>query len=224
MGGVSGWNAGGTSGSVAYDGSVACGLELDDELSMPCSDAALPPDSALPGPDGAVPKPDGSVIDDPREDGGAMTTDAGDVGPTPVGACDAAPSSCAQAAITTEPMDVSCTMSGDVISVSVRACETCGMAGRVLQFWVGTTICDTCIGGVSKGADGEHWFGAGGCMDLGLALDLSSWEAVDPCVDVYPRFDNAGDDLVTDATYQVRACRCDRATQTCVTCTEGACD
>ena len=220
-GGVGGRGVGngGASGALSYgDSSVPCTPELNDEFSTPCLDAAVPTDGAAGIGDAEVPP------DDQPDAGDEVPADAGGPIEQPADDCSVEPTSCAQAAIITEPADVECTMDGDAIRVRVRACETCNIAGRLLQFWVGTRFCGTCTDGVSKGAEGERWFEAGACMYLDLELDLSSWSNVDPCVDVYPRFDNSGDDLITEASYQVRSCRCDRSTHTCVTCTDGACE
>jgi hypothetical protein len=221
------------------DASVPCTPMLDSksEFFVPCTDAGTRPqlDAGTPVPleagvrlaeagtpkDAAPPTPPDAGTQPPRD----ASMNAPDARVVQDSGCPSEPRTCAQASIETKPTDVVCTLQGDVVHVRTHACETCGTAGRLLQFWVMANFCGSCADGTSKGYPGNYWFEAQACRDFDMDLDLTSLTfSNNPCVDVYPRFDNAGDDLVTDVAYKIRSCRCDLDRQTCVQCVNGACD
>ena len=190
-------------------------LDPDSEVFGPCPDAG---GDSQHTPTDAGPTPRDAAM--PPEDASTDVPDA----TMPATDCSSDTVSCAQAAIVTASEDATCTIHGDVVSINAKVCEKCGKPGRLLQFWVTATFCDSCGEGSSNGDGGNFWFEANACMPLQLDLDLSTWVTNNPCIDVHPRFDNSGDDLVTDASYSVRSCRCDREKQTCMSCADGACD
>jgi hypothetical protein len=234
----------GESGPIGSgDAALPCTPTLDSksEFFVACADSGAAPSSKHPALDAGASgrheagvHPDDAALNDSAEPqtsrDGSAAPDAAEVSvpdariPQDSG-CPSAAHSCAQASIESKPADVVCTLHGDVVRVAAHVCETCGTAGRLLQFWVMANVCGTCADGTSKGYPGDYWFEANSCRDFELDLELASLTSSNnPCIDVYPRFDNAGDDLITDISYKIHTCRCDLERQTCVQCVDGLCD
>jgi hypothetical protein len=119
-----------------------------------------------------------------------------------------------------------CTIWGNALHVEREICETCGKtASPDLQ--INVRDCGGCeqVYGMGYGA-GVFDIAANTCMRRSDDVSLQ-WTLADPhCVDVYAYLGSGqrsfnGWSLETSDL--VRLCRCDRTTDTCVTCMDGAC-
>jgi hypothetical protein len=203
-------------------------LQPGDEFFVPCDDAGEPhtlPDASIPGADAAMPdagehEPDAS---EPEPDAGEP------LDPIDEGLCAAREASCDVGRIETTVGTATCTINGFGVQVEREICEVCSKDSAVLDFGVVIMDCNACVQ-VYREGDGasSQPIGAGECRSRFDALGGLAWSSADPfCVDVYAYTGSGtlnGSGGVFQVADEVRVCRCDRTTDTCVSCVGGACD
>jgi hypothetical protein len=195
---------------------------------VPCDDAGGPqaiPDASVPGADASVAdaserEPDARV---PEPDAG------GPLEPIDEGMCAERDVRCDVGRTETTLGSATCTINGFGVQVEREICEVCSKDTAVIDFALTIMDCNACFQVYREGGftNGEP-IGADECRSRSDALFNLAWSAADPyCVDVYAYTGSGtvdGSGAVLQVADQVRVCRCDRTTDTCVSCSGGACD
>jgi hypothetical protein len=231
-GGVGGQGGAASLGPVGgnQDGSSgACtpNLAPGDEFFVPCDDAGEPqaiPDASIPGADASM--PDAS---DHEPDARVPEPDAsGPLEPTDEGMCAERDVRCDVGHAETTLGSATCTINAFGMQVEREICEACGKDTAIIDFALTIMDCNACFQVYREGGLGGEPIGAGECRSRSDALINLAWSAADPsCVDVYAYTGSGtldGGGAVLQVADQVRVCRCDRTTDTCVSCIGGACD
>ncbi len=228
-GGTSGIGATGGSrapvagGSDATPGACTPDLGPNDEFFVPCEDAGrvVANDASTPVIDATIPLPglDASVL--PEVDAGEPPTF--DEGP-----CRDRTTTCDLGHAETTIGTATCTIAGNALHIERELCEVCDKPTAIIDYNVMITDCGVCAHVYSEGTHiPEHAIAAGSCEPRNDSIDLA-WSASDPsCVDVYAYVGSGTLTALGSALQvpdQVRICRCDRTTDTCITCAAGACD
>jgi hypothetical protein len=228
-GGAGGARAIGTQKPLS-DAGFACG-EGPDDVSVACTDGG----SGMHAGGGAggtpAPTPDAHVPDEPDA---ALSLDAGsDASMPPVtadeGLCAARDTSCTFGQARTNVASATCTITGDFLSVTRDYCEVCSKSTDAYDFILTVMDCGSsaCVPTYSEGGEFGGALGAGVCETRTDTAGLSGTLANDSCIDVYAYIGsgvrNFGNWMLQTSD-QVRVCQCDRTTDTCITCTNGACD
>ena len=117
---------------------------------------------------------------------------------------------------------------GDFVSVEHQVCESCGLPTDLVDFGVVIMDCGGCTQVYREGGftDGDP-LGANACTTRSQSVSLTLTASDLDCIDVYAYVGSGEADdggSFTQSSDQVRICRCDRATDTCTTCVDGACD
>lgn len=230
-GGVSGMSTGGgprapaTGGGNATAGECTPDLAPSDEFFIPCEDAGpmvVPFDSGVPVADAhvEVPPVDAEVL--PVPDAGLPPIDV------PEGMCAERATSCDIGNVQTSVGSAICNIDGFALNTQTTICEVCDKATHLIDYNLTIMNCGGCGHVYSEGTTlFDRPVSAGSCESQGHSISLQ-WTAADQsCVDVYA-YIGTGDSTSSGATVlardQIRICRCDRTTDTCITCTGGACD
>jgi hypothetical protein len=200
-------------------GAVDCtrGTRLEGEFRVECPDASPPPKAC-------------STHLDPF--GKEVCADAGEPSPPPPpppadpdeGPCAVLDQkTCQDAFFETEPRVATCSISGDTVRLSVRQCEVCNLAGTRNQYAMVVKACGGCEQVYSSGYSDDQWYSALECDAFSMTESLDNTYSEKTCVDIYVSVGTSGTDNVTDGIHSIRTCRCDRTTDTCVICVDGAC-
>ena len=206
------------------DAEVDCteGGSPDDEFAVPCADA------------GAI---DAGVAREPMPDAGsprgepdvAVPFDAGlDAGTPDEGLCAMRGDSCEFGHAATVIGSATCTIAGNSLYLERQICEVCDKPTDLLDFDLVVMDCGGCAQVYREGyANQSVALAANGCLMRNDPADLS-WTASDShCVDVYAYVGSGVANIsgwMMQSGDQVRVCRCDRTTDTCTSCVNGACD
>ena len=215
-------------GTSATGDEVPCTPELrpGDEFYVPCPDAGsteqIPP-SAVPdaGPPQAL--EDAGTPSEPPPDPMTLPPAVFDEGP-----CAERSADCSLGHAVTPLGSGSCNILGDFVSVEHQVCESCGLPTDLVDFGVVIMDCGGCTQVYREGGftDGDP-LGANACTTRSQSVSLTLTASDLDCIDVYAYVGSGEADdggSFTQSSDQVRICRCDRATDTCTTCVDGACD
>jgi hypothetical protein len=112
--------------------------------------------------------------------------------------------------------------------VQRQICEVCGKSTDLVEFSLTVMDCGGCAQVYSDGyANQSMKLASNACISRSDPASLA-WTAADPhCVDVYADVSSGIASMngwTTQSRDQVRVCRCDRTTDTCIPCVNGACD
>ena len=210
------------------------GRAPDDEFFVPCPDAGAPTD---PGPDAGahsepVPDaghaPDAGTVTMPHTDPPPPPVDAGPTTPPDQGECAARDPVCASGHAMTVLGSATCAISLDSLRVTRQVCETCGHATDIVDFGIVVMDCGGCfqVFRDSRGVSNRP-LAASACTSVTDTTGLEWTTANSGCVDVYAAVGSGIEDMFGSMTLsndEVRVCRCNRVTDTCISCIDGACD
>jgi hypothetical protein len=212
-----------TGGASASDRPCTPTLQPGDEFYVACDDAALPhvePDASVPAAgDAAIPtQPDAS---EPPEPDAGEPPDALDEGP-----CAMRTTSCDVGRAAATIGAATCTINGNYVIAERETCEVCSKPTLIVDYLITIMDCGVCAHVFSAGGIADEPIAADECRSRADVLDLS-WTLSDPaCIDVYAYVGSGattGASTVVQVSDQVRICRCDRTTDTCIACVDGAC-
>jgi hypothetical protein len=228
--------AGGTGGKLgprepAAGGSSATGectpdLGPNDEFFIPCEDAGevrVTGDAAVPIIDAAIDRPEPDAAIDLPEPDASVPPESVDEG-----ACAQRLESCDIGRAEISIGSAVCEISGFSLTAEPTVCEVCDKPTHLIDFSLAIMDCGVCSQVYREGTSiFERPISASTCESQALSASLE-WTAADPgCVDVYAYIGSGeadGNGAVVLAADQVRICRCDRTTDTCISCAGGACD
>lgn len=121
-----------------------------------------------------------------------------------------------------------CTISGDSLRVDRQICEVCGESTVLGDYVLMVMDCNrecTPIYSQGRGLVADP-IAANECIDTADFAVLTGTDADEHCIDVYTYVGSGNTNFgwMLEASDQVRVCRCDRTTDTCVSCANHACD
>ncbi len=208
----------GGAGTVAIGGPCTPDKTPNDEFYIPCPDAGSTPiDAALPAVDSGQP---------PVLDAGAMLDAT--AAPADEGQCAERNTDCSYGHGATTVGSASCSIAGDSLRVEREVCEVCSKPTTYGDHMLSIRDCGGCIQVYGEGLTVARMLAvaANACYTRADSIGLT-WTAADPhCVDVYAYVGSGvanGLSWSLQSSDLVRLCRCDRTTDTCVSCANGAC-
>jgi hypothetical protein len=219
----------GTGGSGARDAPCTPNLPSDDEFYVPCEDggrSGITDDASAPA-EGDGSTPDAGDQPEPDAGGDQPEPDAGPE-PTDEGPCANRTGSCDVGQGQTSIPGASCTIDGNALRVQRSICEVCNKATVLVGFSLVVMPCGVCsqVYRESPFTEGDP-LTAGECRLRSDAADLT-WTQSDPyCIDIYAHAasgTSSGGGSFAQVHDEVRVCRCDRTTDTCVSCAGGGCE
>jgi hypothetical protein len=231
-GGSGGVPGGGTTHPMRDAGACMQGVEPDDEFGGTCRPLSMDAGAR-----------DGGMIDAQSPDGGtgsdagvldaSTLLDAGhDAGPPATadeGFCAMRQDQCSFGRAATTIGTASCTISGGSLQVQRQICEKCGrdtVLGDYLLMVMGCNRECTLLYSEGRGLVADP-IAANECFDTTDFATLTGGNAdAELCIDVYAYVGSGNTNFgwMLEASDQVRVCRCDRTTDTCISCANHACD
>lgn len=212
---------------------AGCVVDPDNESAVACHDP--PPADAgahdagmLRAPHDAGASSDGGMPDasaplDAGQDAGSLPP------PTPdEGECAQRQMPCSVGRAATTIGTATCAISGDSLQVNREICEVCGDSTVLGDYVLMVMDCNrecTPIYSQGRGLVADP-ISANECIDTSDYALLTGTDADEHCIDVYAYVGSGNTNFgwMLEASDQVRVCRCDRTTDTCVSCANHACD
>jgi hypothetical protein len=211
------------------DASAECGeggvpeLRYEEGSEFPVVVCVVPPSERPPVDAGSAP---GDAATAPNRDAGAPDPVAdATAGEPPEGLCAELAHDCDTPFYEAKMAGASCELLGpNALRLSYTACEVCGKSGQLIGTDLVIMNCGGCEQVYRQGHASSTLTDALACRPVSLIKwDLQRTEAQN-CIDVYGSVNSSAGNDISVGLHQIRICRCDRSTGTCVMCADGNCD